>query len=127
MIVSWPGQVNADEVTNALTDFSDFLPTFAELAHAPLPAEAELSGQSFASQLLSNVESSSRRWVFSEKKGRSFVRTDRWKLFRDGTFFDMETDPQEIQPLRQSDLKVESRTARKELQQVFSHLFESSR
>ena len=124
LIVSWPGQIKAGEITNALVDLSDFLPTFAELARAPLPHDVQLSGQSFASLLVPGGKLSQRRWVFSEKRGRSFVRSERWKLFRDGPFFDMKADPLESEPLRPEDLSAEGRSAQESLQQAFSVLFE---
>ena len=57
----------------------------------------------------------------------SFADRKTPKLFRDGTFFDMAADPQETQPLNQSDLTTEAAAARKELQQILSNLFEPSR
>ncbi len=37
MIVNWPGTTPAGKVGKDLTDLTDFLPTFAELAGSQLP------------------------------------------------------------------------------------------
>ncbi|GIT78310.1 MAG: hypothetical protein Ct9H300mP32_6920 [Verrucomicrobiota bacterium] len=51
-IVNCPGLVPGDRKTDALTDFSDLLPTFAELGQAKLPKGVMLDGKSFAPLLL---------------------------------------------------------------------------
>jgi subfamily B ATP-binding cassette protein MsbA len=48
LIASWPGHVPSSEVSRALIDFTDFLPTFADLAGAPLPGDRTIDGVSFA-------------------------------------------------------------------------------
>ncbi|MEH6550578.1 MAG: sulfatase-like hydrolase/transferase [Pseudomonadales bacterium] len=47
-IVNAPGMTPAGVITDALVDFTDLLPTFAELAGAELPADTVFDGQSFA-------------------------------------------------------------------------------
>lgn len=103
LIVNWPGKVAAGEVVDSLVDFSDFLPTFAELAQAPLPSEVPLNGQSFAPRIL-GTDPATREWAYAEHRGRQFVRTRTHKLYSDGKFFDMQSDPEENQPLDTNNL-----------------------
>ena len=51
MIVNWPSMIKKPGVSNSLIDAADFIPTFAELAGAPLPTNNVLDGVSFAYQL----------------------------------------------------------------------------
>ncbi len=119
-IASWPGTVAAGEVTDALVDFSDFLPTLADLAGAALPAGVALDGQSFAPQLRGGA--GGRRWVFAEHKGRSWVRTRRWKLYDDGRLLDVGADPQETAPVPPAGQSDEVAAVRAMLQRVRQQL-----
>jgi arylsulfatase A-like enzyme len=96
-IASWPGIIGAGTETNALVDFSDMLPTFAQLAGAATPDHTR-AGSSFAS-VLRHPRSNGRPWVFAEGRGGYWLRTESWKLYGDGRFFDMRNDPLERTPL----------------------------
>lgn len=85
-------------IVKDLIDFSDFLPTFCALAKSDLP-DWNLRGMSFANRILGN-ESASRRFAFSEKGERFWLRTLRWKLFNDGAFYDLQKDPTEENDLQ---------------------------
>ncbi len=94
LIANCPGLIPANEVSDDLVDFSDFLPTLADLAKGSLPSEVDIDGISFASRLRGR-QGNARPWAFSEHKGRYWVRTRAWKLYNDGQFFDMKADPEE--------------------------------
>lgn len=100
MIASWPGVIEPGQVVDDLVDFSDILPTFAEIGGAALP-DVPLNGVSFAGRLLGRGVSP-REWAYAET-GRSqnrYVRTRDFKLYGDGRFHDMNADPDEKKPLR---------------------------
>ncbi len=86
MIVSGPG-VKAGQVTDALIDFSDVLPTLAELTGARLPAGVRIDGHSFA-PILRAEEVKGRDWIFSFLGPRRMIRDRRWLLEGDGRLFD---------------------------------------
>ena len=75
-IANWPGTIAPGQAGADLMDFSDFLPTFAELAGASLPAGVELDGKSFAARLRDGTPGP-RTWAFAQGKNgkRFFVRT----------------------------------------------------
>ena len=98
LIASQPKTVPEGQVVDDLVDMSDILPTLAALGRAPLPESVRLDGHSFADRLR-NGDGRSRQWAFSEQRGRSWVRTQRWKLYQDGRFFDLFNDPQETNSL----------------------------
>ena len=62
-IVNGPGLVPTGVVTDELTDFSDLLPTFCELAGAELPGGVRLDGKSIANLLLGREQVGPREWI----------------------------------------------------------------
>jgi arylsulfatase A len=120
LIVNWRNTIRPGQVSGDLADASDILPSLAHVAGANLPADVQLDGHSLTAQLCDDAPV--RRWVFAEHKGKSFVRNQRWKLYDDGRFYDMEADPEEQQPLAKDTLPPAAAVAREELQQVFKEL-----
>lgn len=97
-IANCPGLVPQGKVTDALVDFTDLLPTFAELAGASLPEKYTIDGQSFAPLLLGQANDGPRQWIMAmgggggtyDQDGRVInvhryrdrvIRDKRYKLF----------------------------------------------
>ena len=104
LLVSWPAMIQSGKVSNDLIDFSDFLPTLADLGGGDPPANVRLDGKSFAGRLSWRLlglglgrGDVARDWAFAEHRGKHWVRTRSWKLYSDGKLFDMERDPGEKQ------------------------------
>jgi arylsulfatase A len=105
LVAYQPGAVPSGVVSHDLVDFSDFVPTFQELAGAPIPSG--LDGVSFAPQLRGK-QGKPREWIYCYYNPRPerteavrFVRDQRWKLYGDGRFFDIANDPDEKSPITQ--------------------------
>ena len=64
-IVNCPGLVPSGVVTDALTDFTDLLPTFLELSGAEAPSGLIIDGKSIAPLLLGKSEDSPRNWIMA--------------------------------------------------------------
>jgi arylsulfatase A-like enzyme len=64
-IVNCPGRVPAGIETNALTDFSDLLPTFVELGGGKVPEDLVVDGQSIAPLILGKEKDSKRKWIMA--------------------------------------------------------------
>jgi len=92
MIVNWPGMIKKPAVSNSLIDAADFIPTFAEIAGAPLPTNNVLDGLSFAYQLKGG-KGTAREWIFTELGKDWYVRSANWKLMRSGDLYDMRKAP----------------------------------
>lgn len=92
LIANWPGVTPAGRRSAALVDSSDFFPTFAELAGAPLPKKTVIDGRSFAPQLR-GVKGKSREWIFIQLARQWYVRDPAWKLDQQGQIFDMRKSP----------------------------------
>ena len=64
-IVNWPGIISPGTKTNALIDFSDILPTFADLGGAELPKKYKYDGKSFKDLLIGKKNYSERSWILT--------------------------------------------------------------
>jgi arylsulfatase A-like enzyme len=64
-IVNCPGLVPQGVATDALTDFTDLLPTFAELGGAEVPKDLTIDGVSIAPLLLGKAQDSGRDWIMA--------------------------------------------------------------
>ena len=92
MIVNWPRRTPAGNVSADMVDSTDFLPTFAEIAGAKLPADKVLDGHSFAPQIYGK-KGQPRKWIFIELARDWYVREQNWKLNQAGELFDMTPSP----------------------------------
>ena len=109
-IANWPGVIEGGQSWDDLVDFSDILPTFAELSGGRLPKGVSLDGYSFAGRLTDGVPSP-RKWAYAEGRGgRYFAKTQRWKLYNDGRFFDVEKDSFEQRAIPVNSRPAESDT-----------------
>jgi len=114
-VVVGPG-VKQGVVTDALIDFTDIAPTFAELAGTALPKKHTIDGKSFAPLLTGKADDSTRDWVMSmgghpaklhdgrvvpkDPYDERVLRDKRFKVWVDGKgeitkLFDMQADPWE--------------------------------
>ena len=121
LVANWPGTTPAGKVSQDLTDFSDFFPTFAELAGAELPEGVTLDGRSLAPQL-KGQPGQPREWVYVELNGKRYVRTARWKLTGTGELFDMKEAPFKEIAVPADTTDAEAVATRKHLQEILTGL-----
>jgi arylsulfatase A len=123
LIVNWRGTVAANRVLKDLVDFSDFLPTFAELAGASAPRGVTLDGRSFAPQLRGE-RGSPREWVYVQHNTAAewYVREQGWKLTHKGELFDMTDAPFVEKPVAKESASEAATAARRRLQAVLDEL-----
>ncbi|MGH9340177.1 MAG: sulfatase-like hydrolase/transferase [Acidobacteriota bacterium] len=136
-IANCPGLIPSGAETEALTDFTDLFPTFAELGGATLPEKVTLDGRSIARLILGKENDSSREWIMAMGAGMMrrtsegvgsktpfsdrVVRDKRYKLWVTGgksaRLFDLTADPAEAHNLIDSkDPKIVA--ARRKLEAV---------
>ncbi|MGE0761415.1 MAG: sulfatase-like hydrolase/transferase, partial [Pirellulaceae bacterium] len=121
LIASWKGALPAGGVNNDLIDFSDLLPTFADLAESPLPSGVKLDGQSFAPQLRGE-RGKPREWIFVQLGPGWYVRDDGWKLNERGELFSMKDAPFVEAPVPADASDPQSQAARTRLQKILDEL-----
>jgi len=115
-IVNCPGLVPENTQTDALTDFSDLLPTFAELGGATVPENLSIDGHSIAPVILGKAKDSPRKWIMALGHGAAkmdergvrgvhdytdrIIRDKRYKVWvspekKITKLFDLQEDPME--------------------------------
>jgi arylsulfatase A len=106
LIVNWPGVTPEGKVSQSLVDFSDMLPTIAEVAGISVPKKWGVDGISFASEVRGKAPST-REWIYCwyQRDGRrddasEHVRDQRFKVYGDGRAFDVVEDFEEKSPLK---------------------------
>jgi arylsulfatase A-like enzyme len=72
-IVNAPGLVPAHVETNSLTDFTDLLPTFVDLAGGKLPDDLKVDGVSIAPLILGKAKDSPRDWIMALGHGSAKI------------------------------------------------------
>jgi len=138
-IVNAPGITPAGVVTDALTDFTDVLPTMLELGGAELPTGLIIDGHSIAKVIRGEASDSDRKWIMAmgggvarQRDGRVVpaksyadraVRDKRHKLWvvegKPAQLYDLATDPGETNDVFAS-TDPRHVAARKKLEAVFA-------
>lgn len=98
LIAGWGKQIKTPFTYEGLIEFSDFYPTFAEL----VGQEVQSDGKSFSKILQGDQQTLTRetafvhydpRWGKNVNKYRNqFVRDDKYKLYQDGSFYNLHND-----------------------------------
>jgi len=121
LIANWKGVTPTGRAIKDLIDFSDLLPTFAEVAGAKLPQGVTIDGRSFAPQLRGK-KGDPRQWIFVQLGRNWYVRDDGWKLNQAGELFDMKDSPFVEKPMPADSTDELAVAARKRLQAVLDKL-----
>jgi arylsulfatase A len=128
LIAQWKSHIPAGKVNQDLIDFTDFLPTLAEITGARLPAEATVDGRSFAPQLRGQ-KGKPREWIFCHYdprwgnfKSARYAQDKQYKLYDDGVLYDYRHDPLEKSPLVQTSLTPAQEQSRQKLQKALGTL-----
>ncbi len=120
-IASWKGTLPAGGVSVDLHDFSDLLPTFADLSGATLPAKVKFDGQSFA-PYLRGEKYTPREWIFVQLGAGWYVRNDDYKLNEKGELFSLKDAPFVEAPIPADSPDAAAKAARTRLAAVLSEL-----
>lgn len=96
-VANWPGQIRPGTIVDSPIDFADVLPTVGEVTGSKIPAGSD--GQSFL-PLLRGDASKARGWIFMSysRSGpantpfKCFVRDAQWKLYADGSLYNVPND-----------------------------------
>ena len=124
LIVNQPGRVPAG-TCNDLVDFTDFVPTIAEVIGAKLPKEVPCDGVSFLPGCLGRENPRARRFIYqwfannpAVDKPVEYVFNGDYRLYADGRLYDVKADREETRPLDAAKLTDAQRRVRDELQKA---------
>lgn len=88
LVARWTGTIQPGVVSKDLIDFSDFLPTLAELSGTKVPTDRVIDGRSFAPQLRGQV-GKPRDWVYIQNAENIVVRGKRFHVTPKGQLFEL--------------------------------------
>lgn len=124
LIVNWPGTTPAGVVRKDLVDFTDFLPTFVELAGGQPASGIKIDGRSFAPQVRGQ-SGTPREWAYVQLGNERYIRDARWKLTGTGELFDMKEAPFRQIQVPANSTEPEAKAARERLKVALSSLVAS--
>lgn len=114
--VYWPGTIAPGQIANTLVDYTDMMPTLAEIAGIPVPNNyGSLDGTSFYDNLM-GVAGTDRSWIYCYwdnspedlKNPIRYVTDANYKLYKDTfgvkTFYRLTSDILEKKPLSDGEL-----------------------
>lgn len=123
LIAHWPGTIRPGTSMD-LINFTDFVPTLADVADVPPEERPETDGISFLPALLGR-DGPTRDWLFvdyRDGKGtfepRRLVQDETYKLYSDGRFYNYVQDPQEQNPLGKEEMSAAAVRARTKLREA---------
>ncbi len=123
LIANWPGTIAGGRVSKDLVDFTDFLPTFAELGAPPRRAgsrsTAAASRRNCAARRAVRANGST---CSTTPRHEWYVREPGWKLTHKGELFDMSDAPFVEKPVAAGDSGEAATAARGRLQAVLDKL-----
>jgi arylsulfatase A len=119
---SWPGRTPVGKVAPNFIDLADFLPTFAEITGAKLPADRVIDGRGFAPQLLGHSDAWPRDWIFVELGRQWYDRDLGWKLNQSSDLFDMRNAPYAEPLVATNTQDLAAIAARQRLQAILDQL-----
>jgi arylsulfatase A len=112
LIGNWPGHIPAGRVNSDLVASVDFFPTLCEAAGVAVPPALEIDGRSIYPQLLGRKgQPRESLYLWYARYGGptamfEFALSKQAKLYRDGTYYDLQADPfEEKPPLKVADLR----------------------
>jgi arylsulfatase A-like enzyme len=128
LIANWKGTIPVGQTCEDLVDFTDFLPTLLQISGAEFPLDTVLDGGSFVPQLLGKT-GNPRDWIFchydpqwGEWKWTRYARTKKWKLYDGGQIFNIQSDPDELNPFPLDRLSEKDTTEIQMLQKVLDSM-----
>ena len=130
MTVVWPNRIAGGQLNDNLIDFTDFLPTLADIAGTTVTSSYGIvDGKSFYKQLIGRSYVP-RDWVFNHYQPNTnsgndillrWVQNKTYKLYDSiGTFYNVVLDPDEKSPIKNRNLTPEEKQTKKQFQQVLS-------
>lgn len=125
-IANWQGTILAGQKNENLVDFTDFLPSLLDIAGTKDSWEETMDGVSFYPQLTGDP-AETRDWIFchyypnwGKFSKKRYVQNTEWKLYEQGIFYNVKSDPNELNPVPGSQLTIEQLHIKENLQQVLN-------
>jgi arylsulfatase A-like enzyme len=125
-IANWKGTIVPGLKNENLVDFTDFLPSLLDIAGTKDLWKETMDGVSFYPQLIGEP-SKSRDWIFCHYDPRwgkfpkkRYVQNTEWKLYEEGAFYHVASDPQELNSLKENELTSDQIRIKEHFQEVLN-------
>ncbi len=134
MVANWPGKIKNSKNYTGLINFSDFYSTFSDILGVPNESDGVSMMDVFNGEESVERETTTTyydpKWSQRVNQFRNvYAQDSRYKLYKDGKFFDMQNDVLETQPLNEQELSEDQNRIKKKLAialETFPSLPESS-
>ena len=123
LVISWPAKIQMNEVYRELIEFSDFYPTFAEIAGKDESCDGIsflplLKGENYVARRTAYVYYDPQWGEFVNQFRGQFARTRNYKLYKNGKFYNLEKDILEKSPLHFDQLTNQEQETYEKLKQI---------
>ena len=120
MIASWPSTIKSSGEYSGLINFNDFYATFSDILGVVDDSDGASMMDVFLDKNIKKREIATiyydPMWSDNVSKYRNvFTQDNRYKLYKDGKFYDMEKDILEVSPIMEGDLTIEQKKIKKKL------------
>ena len=121
LLMRWPDKIQAGSHFGGLVEFSDFFATLADLVGREVESDGVsflplLEGKPFQGRSTASVHYDPRWGAGVNAHRNSFVQSLDYKLYQDGSFYDLREDVMERRPLEPGSLTAVQKEAYRELQ-----------
>ena len=125
MIASWPSMINNSRKYSGLINFNDFYATFSDILGVVDDSDGTSMMDIFIGENIKNREIATiyydPMWSDNVSKYRSvFTQDNRYKLYKDGRFYNIENDVLETSPLKEEDLTKGQKNIKNKLSENLS-------
>ena len=120
MIASWPSTIKSSGEYSGLINFNDFYATFSDILGVVDDSDGVSMMDVFLDKNIKKREIATiyydPMWSDNVSKYRNvFTQDNRYKLYKDGKFYDMEKDILEVSPIMEGDLTIEQKKIKEKL------------
>ena len=125
MIASWPSRIKNSREYSGLINFIDFYATFSDILGVIDDSDGASMMDIFIDEKIKNRETASiyydPMWSDNVSIYRSvFTQDNRYKLYKDGRFYNIENDVLETSPLKEEDLTKDQKNIKNKLSEKLS-------
>jgi arylsulfatase A-like enzyme len=109
LVMKWPSGIEAGKSIDRLMSVTDLLPTLSEMCGIPMKTNHPLDGISVASTITANDSVWEDRFILNNWKDQVSIRSQQYRLGRDGGLFDISADRNQTRDLSEElpDVKAE--------------------
>ena len=99
LFMKWPGKIPSGKTIEQISGAIDLLPTLTDLAEIDHTINLPLDGVSLKTLLFEENPNWNDRLIFNHWRGKTSVRSQKYRLDHEGGLFDMENDRSQLEDL----------------------------